>query len=172
LVVKPIGQVARHGAAPETDVDVRFLARHVPLDLERLDVDRRRNAVERHVDDGGDTAGRRRAGRGREALPFGAAGLVDVHMGVHQTGHQDLVVAEIHHLRRGQGRAQRLDRHDPAVPHTDAAGHFTGGGAHPRGADEQVEGRAHTPARSRSATMRTASATAGATEASNTLGTM
>lgn len=73
---------------------------------------------------------------------------------------------------RRAGRAREALPLGAAVPRADAAGYFTGGGAHPRGVDERVEVRAHTPARSRSATVRTASATAGATEASNTLGTM
>ena len=47
----------------------------------------------------GDAAGRGRAGGGREPLPLGAAGLVDVHVGVDQAGQQHLVV--------GRGRPAR-----------------------------------------------------------------
>ena len=61
------------------------------LDLERGHVAGRRDAVERHVDDGGDAAGGGRRGGGREALPFGPPWLVDMHVGVDQAGQQDLV---------------------------------------------------------------------------------
>ncbi len=50
----------------------------------RRDSHRRRQAVERHVDDRGDAAGRGGPGRGREALPVGPARLVDVHVRVDQ----------------------------------------------------------------------------------------
>src|SRR5690606_41913164 len=61
-------RVAGHGAAPEPDVDERLVARDLLLGLERLDVHRRRDRVERHVDDRRDAAGGRGPRRGREAL--------------------------------------------------------------------------------------------------------
>ena len=62
-----------------------------PLTCQRGDVDRRRDAVQRHVDDRGDAARRGRPGGRGEPLPLGPAGLVDVHVGVHQPGQQHLV---------------------------------------------------------------------------------
>ena len=88
------------GAAPEPDVDVAACPRAAfALDLQRLDGAGRREAVERHVEDGRDAAGRRGAGGRREALPLGAAGLVDVHVGVDEAGQQHLVVGQVDGLR-------------------------------------------------------------------------
>ncbi len=62
------------------DVEVAAALCRLPFDLEGWDVAGRRDAVERPVDDRGDTASRGGRGRGREALPFGAARLVDVQL--------------------------------------------------------------------------------------------
>ena len=83
--------VAGHHAAPERDVDVALPARGSALRLERRHGRRRRHAVERHVDDGRDAAGRRRARRRGEPFPLGAARLVDVHVRVDEAGHDDEV---------------------------------------------------------------------------------
>ena len=90
-----VGDVARDGAAPEADVDVRLLLGGLPLHLERGHVDGRRDAVQRHVHDRGHAAGGRGPGGAGEALPFGASGVVDVHVGVDQAGQQYLVVAQL-----------------------------------------------------------------------------
>ena len=89
--------VVRYDAAPESDVDVHAPARRRPLRLERRHRRRRRYAVERHVDDRRHAAGRRGA-RGRvETFPVRAAGLVDVHVRVHQARRHDQI-AEIDQL--------------------------------------------------------------------------
>jgi hypothetical protein len=82
-----IGSVAGYGATPEAHVDRR------PGGLgggalhgKRFLRHRRRDRVQRHVDDRGDPARRGRPCRRGEALPLGAARLVDVHVGVDQTG--------------------------------------------------------------------------------------
>jgi hypothetical protein len=51
-------------------------------------------AVEGHVDEGGEAAGGGGAGGGGEAFPIGAAGLVDVGMDVDETGEEG-EVAEV-----------------------------------------------------------------------------
>ena len=95
-----------------------------------------------------------RVARG-EALPLGAARLVDVHVGVDQAGQQDHVVAELDHLGRVEAGAraaagttirtavgadrQRLDRDDPAVGDADAAGPLSAGRDHPPPAQDQVQ---------------------------------
>ena len=104
--------VARHRAAPEADVDEDLSVRGCPLRLERGRVQRRRDAVERHVDDGGHPAGRRGPRRGREALPLGAARLVDVHVGVDQARQQHLVVGELDHLAPGDRPVERTELPD------------------------------------------------------------
>ena len=64
------------------------------LVVERGHVDGGRDGVQRHVDERGDAAGRGRPGRRAEALPLGAARLVDVHVGVDQPRQQHLVVGQ------------------------------------------------------------------------------
>ena len=81
--------VARHDAAPERDVDVTLAARRRPLRLERRRGRRRGHAVERHVDDRRDAAGRGRARRGIEPFPVGAARLVDVDVRVDDARRDD-----------------------------------------------------------------------------------
>ena len=74
--------VAGHDAAPEGDVDVTSVGGRLPFRREPGHRRRRRDAVERHVDDRGHAAGRGRARRGVEPFPLGASGLVDVDVGV------------------------------------------------------------------------------------------
>jgi len=58
-----VGDVARDRAAPESDVDVRLGLGGFAFEPERRHVAGRRDAVERHVDDRGDTAAGRCLGR-------------------------------------------------------------------------------------------------------------
>src|SRR5256885_15648901 len=67
--------VVGYDAAPERDVDMAASLSRCSLRRERRHSGRRRNAVERHVDDGGDAACCCRACRGVETLPVGAAGI-------------------------------------------------------------------------------------------------
>ena len=87
----------------------------------------------------GDPAGGGGPGGGGEALPLGAARLVDVHVGVDQPG-QQRQVAEV---ARRRHRVVRLDRGDPAVarPRT-AAGRSPSGSDHPPGPQDQVDSSA------------------------------
>ena len=64
------------------------------LGFERGDGGGLGQAVERHVDERGEAAGCGGAGGGGEAFPLGAAGLVDVDVGVDEAG-QEGVVAEV-----------------------------------------------------------------------------
>jgi hypothetical protein len=52
-------------------------------------------AVEGHVDEGGETAGCGGVGGGAEAFPLGAAGLIDVDVAVDQAGKQSVVAAVV-----------------------------------------------------------------------------
>ncbi len=52
-------------------------------------------AVEGHVDEGGVASGGGGAGGGAEAFPFGAAGLVDVDVGVDEAGEDGVVAAVV-----------------------------------------------------------------------------
>ncbi len=52
-------------------------------------------AVEGHVDEGGEASGGGGAGGGAEAFPFGASGLVDVDVGVDEAGKDGVVAAVV-----------------------------------------------------------------------------
>ena len=77
-----VPEIVRHRPAPEPDVDVGLPLGGGPLLGERIDGGRRRDAVQRHVEDRRHAAGRGRARRGLEPLPLGASRLVHVHVGV------------------------------------------------------------------------------------------
>ena len=68
----------------------------------------------------GHPAGRGGAGGGGEPLPLGAAGLVDVHVGVDQPGQQrELAEVDCRPRRDGVGSgASSLDRGDPLAGDT------------------------------------------------------
>ena len=87
--------VAGDRATPEADVDVAAPVGGLPLDLQRLDRAVGGMLLSGMSSDRGDAARRRGPGGGREALPLGAAGLVDVHVGVDEAGQQHLVVGEV-----------------------------------------------------------------------------
>ncbi len=114
--------VVGQGAAPEADVDVCLGRGDGLLDAQVGDRRGGRDRVERHVDQGRDAAGGRRARGGPEALPLGAARVVDVHVGVDEAGQQD-VVAEVFQAgpRRYAGVVGAYGR-DPAVGDLDRGG--------------------------------------------------
>jgi hypothetical protein len=119
--------VARDGTAPEPDVDGALPAGHLALDLQRGHVDGGRQRIERHVHDRRDAAGRRGAGGRGEALPLGAAGLVDVHVRVDDPGQEYLVAGE-HHLADVGPTVERCveGQHglDPLAVHENRGGTF------------------------------------------------
>jgi hypothetical protein len=86
-----VSRVAGHDTADEADVDPRAAGRCLPLRLERGRRCRRRDAVERHVEERRDTAGRGGARGGLEAFPLGASGLVHVDVRVHEPRENDEV---------------------------------------------------------------------------------
>ena len=127
-------QVVRHGPAPERHVDAQLAVRRGPLGGQRLDRRGGRDRVERHVDERRDPTGRRGAGGRREALPRGAARLVDVHVAVDQAGQQHLVVGELD----GRAVVGDVDRRDAPAAHHDLRG--SPGAVHPGAsrADDEV----------------------------------
>ena len=78
--------VPRHDAAPEAVVDQRPSGRRPGFLLQCFGGRGDRDAIERHVHDGGHPARRGRAGRGIETLPLRASRLVHVHVRIHQAG--------------------------------------------------------------------------------------
>ena len=87
------------------------------LGLERRARGGDRQAVERHVDQRGHAAGRGGARRGREALPLGAARLVDVHVAVDQAGRDDHAIADVERASAPACGAARSICVDAAVAH-------------------------------------------------------
>ena len=87
--------IARHHAAPESPRphDTRARRRGASSSSASTVVVGG-NAVERHVHDRRDAACRGRSRRVHETFPVGAAGLVDVHVGIDETG-QDHQVARV-----------------------------------------------------------------------------
>jgi hypothetical protein len=131
-----LGDIAGDRAAPEADVDVRLPLGGLPLQLQRGHVAGRRNAVQRHVDDRGDASGGGRAGRAGEPFPLGPARVVDVHVGVDDTRHQHLVVAQPHLLGGLQLRPVRRHHGDPAALDADGKRRLTRGTDHPASLDD------------------------------------
>ncbi len=80
------GRRSRDGTAPEPHVDDALPLRRSALDRQGVRVHRRGDAVERHVDDRRDPAGRGGPRRGGETLPLRPAGFVDVDVRVHEPG--------------------------------------------------------------------------------------
>ena len=138
-----VGHVAGNGTAPEAHVDEAILFRCFAFHLERSDVDRRRKAVQGHVDDRGDAARGGGPGGAGEALPLGATGIVDVHVGVHQAGEQHLVGGQRHDGIRGEVGAEVCDRGDPSTTNGNRAGNFTALGDRPRRVQDQVVALGH-----------------------------
>jgi hypothetical protein len=134
---RQLGEVAGDDPAPEADVDVAAPRGGAPLGLQRRHAGGARQAVERHVHDGGDPAGRRRRGGVLEALPVGAAGLVDVHVGVDQPGHYQ-GVARLHQPAAGRRVPEVGDPLDDAADDVDRRRPDALGGDHPAAADDQL----------------------------------
>lgn len=106
-------EIARNDAAPEADVHERAPPRRGRFCPERGHRRRRRNAVERHVEDCCDATRRGGAGCRLEALPLRPPRLVDVDVRVHEAGHHDGV--SVVDPVRSRARRARLDGHDDAA---------------------------------------------------------
>ncbi len=104
---------------PGAPVDPALAGGGRALGFEAGDGGSGRQAVEGHVDDGGDAAGGGGAGGGGEAFPFGAAGLVDVDVRVDEAG-EDGVVADV--VDDGVGWWRVGDGGDAAFRDDDAGG--------------------------------------------------
>ncbi len=81
-------------AAPRRPIDPALSPRCFTFCLEGGNVGRRRQAVERHIDQHGVATRRGSASRGAETFPIRPARLVDVEMRIHQPG-KDRRVAKV-----------------------------------------------------------------------------
>ena len=86
-----LGCVAGNRASPKADVDPALPLHRLGFGQERFDGSRWRDAVERHVDQGGHPARRCRPRGGLESLPIRPPRLVDVDVRVDEAGHDDEV---------------------------------------------------------------------------------
>ena len=91
-----LGAISGNDAAPETDVHPKLPSRRRHFFAESCRGRRRRNAVERHLDQRGDSACRRCTRRRRKTFPLRAARLIDVNVRVHNSRHHDEVVGLVH----------------------------------------------------------------------------
>lgn len=100
----------RGQAAPEREVEAGFFLTEAALFLEGGTGDDGRAGVQRHVEKRGAATSSEGAGAGGEAFPVGAAGFVEMDMGVDPTG-QDQGVADVDFLtgRPGNVGACRSD---------------------------------------------------------------
>jgi hypothetical protein len=88
-----VGLVVGYGSAPGSPVDEALALCGLALGFEGFDGGGFGEAVERHVDEGGEASGGGGAGGGAEAFPFGASGLVDMDVRVDETGKDGVVAA-------------------------------------------------------------------------------
>jgi hypothetical protein len=107
-------------ASPGSPVDAALALGRPALGIESGDGGGGGQAVERHVDEGGETPGGGGAGGGRKALPFRAAGLVDVEVGIDEAWEQRAgAVDEAISGGDGVGGAERFNS---AITDQDSAG--------------------------------------------------
>ncbi len=116
----------------------------LPFDLQRGHVDGRRDAVERHVHECGDAAGRGRPRGGGEALPLGVARLANVDVAVDEPRQEYDVVVELQSPHGGWSSLERLEGNDAAAVDRHCARLLPGPGQdRPLGRDDEVERLRH-----------------------------
>ena len=87
--------IVGYGSAPGGPVDEALALRGLAFCFERFYGGGLGQAVQGHVDEGGEASRGGGAGGGAEALPFGASGLVDVDVSVDQAGKESDVAAVV-----------------------------------------------------------------------------
>ncbi len=132
-----VSEIAGDGATPESDVDPALFLCRTPLHSQRLGGQGRRQRVEGHVEQRRHPAGSGRGGGGDKSLPVRTAGLVDVHVGVHQTGDQYHICSQQHLVATGK-RTDSGNLSDPAVRHPDRGWALGAGDHRPLRADHHV----------------------------------
>src|SRR5438105_3594480 len=129
--------VSGHQAAPDAEIrDRRFLGGG-ELEIERVGVDRHRQAVQRHVDVARVTAGGQRARPAGNRLPLRAARLVEVHVSV-DSARKD-VKAGCVDLLGGLHVKPRPDLDDATVRECNVRLDHSRGRDHAAGADDSVD---------------------------------
>jgi hypothetical protein len=141
-----LGEIAGHQPAEEADVDGTPGRGGLALPCQRLDAHGRRDAVEGHVEEGGDSPGRRGLRGGGESLPLRPAGLVDVHVRVDEAG-EDGQAPGFDDVGAGSQVVEGGDRGDPPSGNVNRGRSQGAGRHHPTAADHELDGRSgHGPA--------------------------
>src|SRR5205823_12712062 len=96
-------------ATPQRVIDDRLFGYRAAFDGQRAAVERGRVAVERHVADRGNAAGRGGGRASDETLPFGSAGLIEVDVSIDQP-RQHVEAAGVEDFVGGLVRVRRQER--------------------------------------------------------------
>ena len=83
--------ISRHYSADELYVHKSSVPRCFPFFFQSLDIRRRRNRIERHVENRGNSTCSSSPGCRFETFPLGASGIVDVYVRVDDSRHHDAV---------------------------------------------------------------------------------
>src|SRR5258708_7123193 len=83
--------ITGNDTAPECAIDIEQTVNGIEFLFERVQGGGDGNAVERHINNGGDAAGGRGPCGGNEAFPFGSPGLIDMDMAIDQSGNHDQI---------------------------------------------------------------------------------
>ena len=132
-----IGAVSRNDAAIKSAVDMQLRPGGLYFSVQRVNGRGDRIAVERHIGKHGYPACRSRPGGAGEALPIRSARLVDMHMRVDQSRHQQSLARVIYFNCR-QVRSFRQHLLDAAIPDHYGSGHDAVGKRHAAALYDQV----------------------------------
>src|SRR6266496_4173003 len=90
-----------HNTTPESAVDVAIDMCRFQLRCESLQRSRRRDGIERHINERGYATRSSRERCCSESFPVSAPGLIDMNMGIYQAGHNNRLVVRVDHLAAG-----------------------------------------------------------------------
>lgn len=82
--------VSRDDTTIEADINPALTFRSINFNVEVLDSGGRRDSVQWHVDDRGDTSKSSSSGAGPKAFPFCASRFVEMYVGIHQTRKENM----------------------------------------------------------------------------------
>ena len=134
-------EARRRHPTPEPDVDTELSLGRVALGRQGIGVDRGRDAVDGHVDEGRDAARSCGCRGGGEPLPGRVARLAHVHVSVDNAGEHDGVRTDRDLLRCQGIRTDGEQRCDDPVAHADGSGPLPAARNDPLCADKEVQRR-------------------------------
>ena len=131
--------ISRHHAAPESGIHPKFSRRRGQFFAECRRRCRRRDAVQRHFDQRGHAARRRRASRRGKPFPIRAPRLVDVYVCIHHAGHHHKIAGLVHRSA-SRNFAIASDSRNDARAHVNRRRPLAFRRDHALSADDQVHG--------------------------------